>query len=102
MAGAVHTRCGDVVFGHLADDRSACDAYVMRQHHHRHRQHGIHHAGAENGDDDDGQQEAGQRQDDVHQAHYANLEDAAEIAGCQAQNRTDDDRQGNHGHTNGQ
>ena len=102
MAGAVHASSRHIILGHLANDRSARDAHVMRQHHHGHRQHGIHQTGPQDGDDDDGQQQAGQRQDDVHQAHHANLEDTAEIARCQAQNRTDDDRQGNHGHANGQ
>ena len=55
----------------------------MRQHHDGYGQHGIHQAGAQDGDDDDGQQQAGQGQDDVHQAHDGDFKNAPEKSGQQ-------------------
>jgi hypothetical protein len=56
----------------------------VRQHHDGNGQHGIHQARPQDGDDDDGQQQAGQGQNDVHQAHHGDFVHAPEIPGGQA------------------
>ena len=67
-AGAGHPRRGDIILGDFGDHRGARDAHIMRQQHEGDREHRIHQAGAEDRDDHDGEQQARQRQDDVHRA----------------------------------
>ena len=59
-------------------------------------EHGVGQAGAENGDDDDGEQQARQRQHDVHCAHDRDLDDAAEEPGDEPQQDARAERQRDH------
>ena len=65
----------------------------MRQDDHGDREHRVHEPGPEDRDDDDREQQARQRQDDVHQPHDRDLGHAAEEAGDEAERDPDDDRQ---------
>ena len=57
----------------------------MRQQHNGDREHRIHQSGSEDRDDDDREQEARQRQDDVHDPHDGDFDHAAEESGDEAE-----------------
>ena len=101
-AGAADAGRRHIVLGHFGDHRGARDANVVRQDHDRHREHRVHQAGAQDGDDHDRQQQAGQREDDVHQPHDRDLDDAARESGDQPQRDAGRHRDQHHGHADRQ
>jgi len=95
-AGAADLGGSDVILGGLGDHGRARDPHIVRQDHHRHRQHRVHHAGAQDGDDHDGEKETRQRQQDIHEPQDRDFHDAAKESGSQPERRSDDDRDRHH------
>ena len=92
MAGAGELGRGDVLavlFGH---HRSAGQAGEVRLQHEGDGQHGVEQAGPEDGHQHQRQEQGGERQDDVHDAHDQRIDPAAEIAGEHPEDDADDHR----------
>ena len=95
-AGAGDLGGRDIILRDFGDHGGARDPHIMRQQHDGDRDHRIHQAGAEDRNDHDREQQARQRQNNVHQPHDRDLDHATEKTGDQAEDRADDDRERDH------
>ncbi len=96
MTGAGHTGRGHVVLAQLAKHGRAGETHEMRLQDQRDGDHHVEKPRPQNGNHDQGQQQRGEGQDEVHDAHQHRIDPAAGIAGHKA----DDDAgyQGNEDH----